>query len=133
MAGALALVAGGYVARVHWTHPRNESAFLAEIRDGATIDYGDPAPHLPSASVLLAEGQHACDWLNGQPYALWRRATRYTPQAVEQRYITIAMAQPAHWQGLPEVPLVVDAALKHLCPASLELRRPIPGFRGQSD
>ena len=129
----LLAICGSYVGGVHLTHRRDEDAFMRYIADNATIDSGAASQTLPPRAVLVAEGQRACDWLNGQPHALWRTGERYKPQVLMNRYVTIALARSAPSQVLPEVPVVVSAAWKYLCSASVELRRPLPGFRGATD
>jgi hypothetical protein len=69
---ALAIAAVGVIL----THPRDEAAYLKYV-----VQYGDyhgkslSAP--PPSEVLIKAGDHACDWLQGQPTALWRTDQRY--------------------------------------------------------
>jgi hypothetical protein len=127
------LVGGLYVGGVHLTHRRDEPGYLKYLAENANIDTGAPPVALPATDVLIAEGQKACDWLNDRPHALWHSAQRYRPQVLMNRYVDAATARPAPWPGPPDQPLVADAAWKHLCPASVELRRPLPGFRNRGD
>jgi hypothetical protein len=128
------LVVGGlYVGGIHLTHRRDEAGYLKYLVENANLDTGAPPVALPASVALVAEGQRACDWLNNRPHALWRSGQQYGPQLLLNRYVDEAIARTAPWPGPPDEPLVADAAWKYLCPASVELRRPLPGFRNRGD
>jgi hypothetical protein len=127
------VVSGLYIGGVELTHRRDEAGYLRYLTKNANRDTGAPPVALPARAVLMAEGQRACDWLADQPHALWHTGDRYKPQVLMNRYVDQAIARAAPWPGPPDAPLVADAAWLHLCPASVELHRPLPGFRGPSD
>jgi len=73
---------------------------------------------------VIAEGDRACDWLADQGYALWRTDPSRTYRGKFDRYQALTAGRPLAWTGAPSREAVTRAAWGHLCPASLQLRRP---------
>ena len=117
LGGASALIA------VHVTHPRDERAYLNYLQTyGQVGDAG--VGTVPASDLLVAEGDRSCDWLGGQPWALWRTDTRFRILIVESRYTDETKAVPLAWSGQPDHATIAAAAWNYLCPAALELREP---------
>lgn len=123
----------GALATVHLTHPRDETAFLDYLRTyGSTSDTGVPLA-LPPTDQLLAEGDRACDWLNGQPWALWRNDGEFAYGKRMQRYLD-SVSEPVAWAPADPIRFYVLAgAWASLCPASVELHMPHALGRSSTD
>ena len=116
--GAAALVVG-----VQLTHPRDTAAYIDYLHTyGSTT--GEQLVDLPPAADLVAAGDHACDWLAGQTWALWRTDVSRRVSTLQARYENEFGDEPTGWGAAPARDAVLAAAWAYLCPATLELRRP---------
>lgn len=123
----LTLAAVVAVAAVYVTHPRNDEGYLAYVDRYGNYD-GRSLQHPPPATVLLAAGDRACDWLGRQPPALWRDDRRRTVGSLLARYDS---EMPRADRALPET--VPAGAWAHLCPATREFVEPHRPFGTASD
>ena len=125
LAVAGVLAAPATVLGVHVTHPRDESGYVAYLKQYGDPQGDRPVAVLPPTADLLAEGDAACDWMREQPYALWRTDSQYRLLAVHERYKQhVADRSPRWGTDLPEMGPVTTAAWEYLCPAEWELRQP---------
>jgi hypothetical protein len=121
LAVALAIVATVVVVDVR--NPRDETAYLGYLKQygstrGTRID-------LPPARSLIAEGDHACNWLGDAPTALWRTARSYRSPAVLARYRHAVRGDALPWGGkAPTRTTIAVAAWAELCPGTWVLHKP---------
>lgn len=122
LAVGLLLVGALAIAAVELTHPRNEAAYIDYMRTygGAASPINNP----PSAAALIAEGDRACGWLGGQPWALWRTSDQYRILSVQDRYNQQTAGHTAPGLVNPDRLGIAAGAWAYLCPAAMELRKP---------
>ncbi len=118
------VVTTGVVGLVFVTHPRDENGYVAYLKQYGDLTSDAPIPVLPPRDALVAEGDRACSWLQGQSYALWRRGTTFRYPAVQDRYVATLNGRHPPWAGPPDGIGVMTAAWAYLCPAVVELHLP---------
>jgi len=113
----------GLLVAVHVTHPRDEAGYMHYL-----VTYGGvfeaAGGTVPAKAALIAEGDRACNWLDGQTWALWRTDPPLRVTAVEARYGDELRHVPLPWSSQPDHWTIGAAAWQYLCPAALELREP---------
>ena len=112
----LAAIAVVTVARVE--HPRDERAFLRVVAHGSA--HGGASRGVNNR-FLIADGDRACDWLRGQPPALWRRGGRWSFHSLRVRYDTREVPRSSRGPRFDRDAVAVEA-WAHLCGSDYYLR-----------
>ena len=126
LATLIIMLAASSAAIALWVkYPRDERAFLHHVHrsifdEGWVFDGADDA-------FLLDEGDKACQWLQGQPFAWWRGGAEWSNSARVTQYLNETSVDGDEWAfsggGLrSKREVVVSQAWLRLCGASMEVR-----------